>query len=84
MSLSTQVMQDIAVERDKQDTQWGGPANDDNHFPQEWLAWIDHQIERGCAEDNNSDGNHNWRERYIKIAALCIAAVESLDRKALP
>jgi hypothetical protein len=75
------LLSDIHWERVKQISQWGGSEHDDTHFANDWARYIDHQLELGYGEDNNEDGSHNWSERFIKIAALAIAALESLERK---
>lgn len=65
---------DVSAERNRQDDQWGGPAHDDELDPVDWAALIDDQTYWGMEQDP--------RQRFIKIAALAIAAIESLDRKA--
>jgi hypothetical protein len=69
MSLSTQVMQDIAVERDTQDRQWGGASHDDTHVMADWHQYINYQSDL-----------MECRDRLVKIAALAIAAIDSIDR----
>jgi len=77
------VVQDVLAERAAQDRQWGGPAHDDTHAPDEWLQFIEKQIERASDQIGGTDdglGDTRYREALIKVAALAIAAVESLDR----
>jgi hypothetical protein len=81
MDGQTKVIAQVIQERRMQDRQWGGTEHDDKHFTSDWLRYIDHQIEKGCEED--ADGSNNWRARYVKIAALAVAAVEAIDRKAV-
>ena len=64
---------DISAERNRQDEQWGGPANDDAHSVIDWQNCIHKQIRQLANEAER-------RERLVKIAALAIAAVESHDR----
>jgi hypothetical protein len=65
------VFEAIKRERVEQDRQWGGPEHDDEHDEQDWSDFIVHQA---CAIDFG-------RERLVKIAALAVAAIESIDRK---
>jgi hypothetical protein len=67
------VIGEIAAERNKQDAEWGGPAHDDTHSVADWFSFMAHQENLWVAGEE--------RYRLIKIAALAIAAVESIDRK---
>lgn len=66
---------DILLERGRQDEQWGGPQHDDTHNEDDWAGFIEYQVRKV----NMSDGPE--RERFVKIAALAVAAIQSLDRK---
>jgi hypothetical protein len=68
-------LDDILKERDDQDAQWGGPAHDDTHSADDWWEYIRHQWIRFA---NNPD---EARDRFVKTAALALAAIESMDRK---
>ena len=73
-SLPPVLIREITDERRRQDAQWGGPSHDDTHI---WLDWRDFiQIQLNKALSSTA------RERCIKIAALAIAAIESLERRA--
>lgn len=69
------VIDQIIQERKNQDRQWGGPEHDNTHDKDDWLRFIHYQFI--CADARDS----NLRSRLIKIAALAVAAVESIDRK---
>ena len=71
------IYDEIKTERHAQDEQWGGAEHDDQHSPGEFMAFITLQIEK-----SNKDGS-DVRDRFVKIAALSVAAVESLDRQTL-
>lgn len=71
------VIGEITQERNNQDAQWGGADGDDCNAEGDWLIFIQKQGDRWM---NGAPS----REVYIKIAALAIAAVESIDRKAKP
>lgn len=68
------IFRDVKAERARQDAQWGGPAHDDEHELADWLSYIEQQA--GAAYRNDAP-----RERLVKIAALAVAAIESLDRR---
>lgn len=67
------VFNQIRHERENQDAQWGGAVHDDTHDEQEWIGFMDEQLTK--ASDNGE-----YRERFVKIAALAVAALESMDR----
>lgn len=72
---------EISTERTSQHTQWGGESHDDGHPPDDWLVFIEHQIKR--ARDGNGHGTDTYesvRARLVKIAALAVAGIESIDR----
>lgn len=74
------VYADIIDERRRQDHQWGGPRHDDQQAGSDWVCYISKQLAyaESCisAEDFN-----RLRERFVKIAALAVAAVQSLHRR---
>lgn len=75
------VLEDIIKERIKQDAQWGGPSHDDKHDASDFFGFITDQIEKFQVDEQNADVcDATYRERMIKIAALAVAAVQSLDR----
>lgn len=65
---------DVIQERSQQDAQWGGPEHDDKHDAADFAEYIRIQLGR-MTEDE-------CRVRLVKVAALAVAAIESLDRKA--
>jgi len=71
-----QILQEIRDEREKQDQQWGGRHHDDAHSIEDWLRYM---AQQGAKLVFNRP--KLCRERFIKIAALAVAAVESIDRK---
>jgi len=78
------IFKEIGFEREDQDEEWGGPDHDDAHEVDEFfmfIRWQGAKFEQdmdslGCLPDPKMA-----RERYIKIAALAVAAIESIDRK---
>lgn len=71
------IFTEIGMERVRQRQQWGGGTHDDNHDIFDWFEFMRHQMHKV-----QYDLEHYQREGLIKIAALAIAALESLDRKA--
>ncbi len=71
------VVSEVMVERARQDEQWGGPVNDDKNDWYDWRGLIYRQQQFMSMEGTD----HARRQRLIKIAALALAAVESMDRK---
>ncbi len=69
------VLGEIMAERARQDAKWGGPSHDDEHPLGDWMDFIQIQV------SNIFGGVGSKRVRLIRIAALALAAVESLDRQ---
>jgi len=69
---------ELANERKRQDKKWGGPEHDDQHDNDEWCEYINERTHLLCwlVEPQNSD-----RQHFLEIAALAVAAIESIDRK---
>lgn len=61
----------------REHAQWGGPAHDDEHSAADWLLYIDKQVNKALGTPDNDPGD---RARFVKIAALAVAAIESGDR----
>lgn len=70
------IYEQVDAERAQQDAQWGGGAHDDGHTPAEWATYIHYQMRRFTFDDSDA------RARLVKVAALAVAAIESLDRLA--
>lgn len=68
------ILVEVHDEREHQDRQWGGPDHDDGHTAEDFHEFIRHQIDRTRTQQEA-------RARFVKIAALAVAAVESIDRK---
>lgn len=75
------VLAEVAAERTRQDAQWGGPARDDAlplpAFVQlmgDHAGWARVKLRAGPMVEA--------RQRLVQVAALAVAAVESLGRRA--
>lgn len=71
---------DALAERARQDEKWGGPGHDDSRptwafvqLIQDYAAWA-----RVMANMNSPE---KARRRLVQVAALALAAVQSIDRK---
>jgi len=81
-------LHDVLAERAAQDEHWGGPEHDDEHLALEWRTYRDKQEQRIDDLTRWSTGLRvppsaipEARKRLIKIAALAVAQIESLDRQ---
>lgn len=74
------VLASVSMERQRQDEKWGGAEHDDHHTTAEFVQLIEDYAgwARVMAGMNSPE---KARNRLIQVAALAVAAVESLDRK---
>ncbi len=73
--MNDRTLRDINGERERQDKLWG----EQNHSPFVWLAILGEEYGEACEailESNNCD----YRKELVEIAAVAVAAIESLDR----
>jgi hypothetical protein len=74
-TLRQDVMSDCLEERDRQE-ELGFDAKEDDTVPiYAWGKKINHQLNQA------SSGRGPFRKRYLRIMALAMAALESIDRK---
>ena len=76
----SQIFNDIVAERSRQDSIWGGPRHDDTHDCLDWGTYLQKQVNRLQDAGVYGLGREAQRKRYIRIAALAIAAIESMER----
>lgn len=70
---------DLIAERQRQNEKWGGPHHDDQHQPGFWTQLI--QDYAGWARVMaGMDSPKKYRNRMVQVAALAVAAIETLDR----
>ena len=72
----SQIFQDIENERAYQDNRWGDEI-DKKNTPNDWLAYIASYIGRSLTFPWNPQ---HFRAGLIKVAALCVAAIEQCDK----
>ena len=70
------VLEEVREERLYQDRRHGGPAHDDTHLRGDWQEFIEARLHDYDQEDEE------YRQAMVEIAALAVAAIQSLDRKA--
>lgn len=76
------VYAEIQGERAYQEGKWG-TANDDLNTPFNWAAYIAQDATRNLiGAPANATDLAKFRTDMVKVAALAVAAVETLDRKA--
>jgi hypothetical protein len=69
----------IDAERDYQDNQWGGFEHDQKHTIDNWVAFMLPYLGWAVKGDNWEEDPEKIKEGLIKVAALCVAALENLD-----
>lgn len=79
-SLGRAVLYDVEAERKRQDQKWGGSAHDDCHSTADFVQLIEDYA--GWARVMAGMSNYEkTRNRLVQVAALAVAAVESMDRR---
>lgn len=71
------ILNEIRQERKYQDQKWSGSSFDDTHSEADWLQWLNEY-----ANGTGRAAGRAFRERMVKTAALAVAAIEAMDRKA--
>lgn len=72
----------VRAERARQDQQWGGADHDDVHVVADWFEFIQKQMARPWAGPwDDGEDRALARERLVKVAAIAIAAIQSLVRR---
>jgi hypothetical protein len=78
--MTPRILESIQCERDRQDKQWGGAEHDDHHSKDDWFEFIQWQIDSFKAQPG-MQRVEQARYTLVKIAALAVAGIESIDRK---
>jgi hypothetical protein len=75
------VLDEVGAERESQDARWGA-FHDDHHTTVEW--WLLLRERNSKIRKAVEIGNYvDLRKQLVIMAALSIAAIESMDRKAV-
>ena len=72
-----EIFKQIENERMNQDAQWGGAKHDDANGADNWFGIIRKQLSRFMRD---GDSLSLKRHALICVAAVCIAAIQSIDR----
>jgi len=75
------ILSEIEAERQAQDREHGGPAHDDTHTCNDWLAILVRHLGLAGSDEAVIDPVR-FRRQMIRVGALAVAIVESFDRKA--
>lgn len=87
MSLKFQVTDEVQEDRRRQNAKWGPQ----NHTPLEWMAILVEEVGeaqkealehhwRGEHYDDDPERLARYRAELVQVAAVAVAAIESLDR----
>ncbi len=73
---------EIEDERLHQDKKWGGPTHDDTKGVRDWISYIVVYLGKAVSRESRWGQDLSFsRIALVKVAALCVAALESFDRK---
>lgn len=76
------IFMEIERERLFQDEKWGGPDHDDAHSVRDWISFIVVYLGRAVGRQSRRGRKLSFsRIALVKVAALCVAALESFDRR---
>jgi hypothetical protein len=75
------VLIDVRDERERQDGKWGGAPHDDEKSPRSWHDDI-HNYNAWAFQMAAMGDLAKARRRWVQVAALAVAVVERIDRKA--
>lgn len=76
------IFNEIENERKYQEAKWGNETDDTLNTQFHWVTWIVQEVTRFTNGTWNPPMT-NFRKAMIKTAAVAVAAVESIDRKAV-
>ena len=74
---TARILSEVLTERERQDTKWG----EQNHDPSWWVV-IETEELGEVAKAVFEKELDEYRQELIQVAAVAVAAVESLDRQA--
>lgn len=82
--VNASIFNEITEELSYQEKRWGTKADDTINRPNDWVAYISHYATKwftGGFAPYSDMGVNGFRKSMIKVAALAVAAVKSLDRQ---
>lgn len=81
MGVTKKLLDEINEERIRQDKKYGGTEKDDEQSPLHWTSQIKKRASRANGDFTTTQNTKEYRRRMLQIAALAVAAVDSIDRK---
>lgn len=75
------IFDEIKAERERQDAKFGGADHDDTHSVFHWFGVVRQYVIK-AERDYDYPKFGAVRRRLIQVAALAVAAVEVIDRRA--
>jgi hypothetical protein len=78
------ILMEITAERNYQDQKWGHEVDDLKNTPWMWTAYITQYASKwmiGRFIPLGTDNIDTFRAMMVKVAAIAIAAIESVDRQ---
>ena len=80
-----QILEAIRAERARQDEQWGGVEHDVEHWPKDWLRFIEEHAHKALVDGDTfvvgPQYAPDFRQRMVEVAALAVAAIQAYDYK---
>lgn len=79
-----EILREISLERNAQEVKWGNNADDTLNTPNDFVAYISHHATRwfgGGFIPYSEETVNKFRRQMVKVAALAVAAIESVDRQ---
>ncbi len=74
------ILSEVGEERARQDAEWGRD-HDDGHTQSDWVALLTRHAGLAVNDGVTTEDADRYRRQLVRVAALAVAAVESLDRK---
>jgi hypothetical protein len=72
----------LQQERAEQDAKWG-ERHDDAHHPNDWIAILARHLGLAASDGSEIDLTR-YKKQLVRIAAVAIAALETLQRQTTP
>ncbi len=77
MTRRESIFAEIAIERDRQDRQWGGSEHDDCNSPSDWMGILVKHLGKAVHWPWTA---RIFRHQMVVVAAVALAAVEWAER----
>ncbi len=74
----------ILQERKVQDLKYGGAAHDDQKDPDDWVALACRHLGMAASDTDMPFDRYRFERQMVRVAALAMAALESLYRRHQP